>query len=77
MPTKQEEIVIELLGLPASARARLAAQLIASLDDAADESAEELWKKEAARRVAEIEQQKVVCTPAEEVMRDARKRLRK
>jgi len=76
MSTKLERLALELLGLPASSRAQLAKQLIASLDESESPDAEELWLEEAQRRAAEIAEGKVTCVPAEEVFRQARERLR-
>jgi Putative addiction module component len=48
------EILAELLQLPARQRARLAAELIRSLDQAEDPDTAEAWVKELHRRVGEI-----------------------
>jgi putative addiction module component (TIGR02574 family) len=75
MATKLERLTLELLGLPASSRAELAKQLIASLDESETPDAENLWLEEIQKRDAEISQGKVECIPAEEVLRRARQRL--
>ena len=75
MATKVEELAIELLALPAADRALLATQLISGLDESSDPDAEALWLEEARRRSAEIAAGSVVCRPAEDVFRDARKSL--
>jgi len=76
MGTKMERLALELLGLPASSRAQLAKQLIASLDESESPDAHELWLEEIRRRDAEIAAGKVKCIPAEEVLRRARERLK-
>ena len=70
MPSKLEELALELLGLPASARAELAQKLILSLDETEDGNVEALWVSEAQRRLSEIRNGKVEGQPAERVLRD-------
>ena len=74
MASRVDELAVELLGLPTQDRALLAQQLISSLDESRTSNAQALWLKEAQRRSEEIDQGAVVCTPAEEVFREARKR---
>jgi hypothetical protein len=73
---KIEKMAIELLGLPAAQRALLAKQLIASLDETERQDVEALWVKEAEARYAEIETGKVECRPVDDVLRDARMKLK-
>jgi putative addiction module component (TIGR02574 family) len=76
--TQLETLAIELLGLPASSRALLARQLLASLDDEDDATAlevNEAWLEEIERRDAEVRAGTVQCIPAEDVMRRARERV--
>ena len=75
MSTKLEQLALELLGLPASSRAQLAKQLIASLEESESPDVEDLWLKEAQRRAEEIAEGKVECVPAEDVLRRAREKL--
>jgi putative addiction module component (TIGR02574 family) len=78
MPTQMEKLAIELLGLPASSRALLARQLLASLDDEDDTATPEVsdaWLEEIKRRDAEVLAGTVQCVPAEDVMRRARERV--
>lgn len=75
MSTDLERLAIELLGLPASSRAKLAKQLIASLDESDSPDAESRWLEVAQRRAAEIAEGKVECIPAEDVLRRAREQL--
>jgi hypothetical protein len=76
MSTQLERLAIELLGLPASSRAMLAKQLIASLDESETSDAESKWIELARRRAEELVSGKVEGIQAEEVMRHARERLR-
>lgn len=69
------EKVAEVLALPEQDRAFLARQLIASLDDAVDADAEMQWNEVIDRRSREIEEDKVSCRPAEQVVQDIRNKL--
>lgn len=71
-----ETIEREALDLPASDRARLAQQLLLSLDDLSESELNELWLDEAERRAREIDQGLVQLVPAEEVSRKARTLLK-
>ena len=76
MSTRMERLAIELLGLPASSRALLAEQLIASLKEAETPPVSEEWLKVIARRDAEIAEGRVQCVPVEDLLRRARERVR-
>ena len=69
------EKVAEILALPASDRAYLAHQLIASLDPQQDADAETQWHEVIDRRSREIEEDKVTCRPVEEVVQQLRAKL--
>ncbi len=75
MSSKVEKLAMELLGLPASARAELARRLIASLDDTDDGDVDALWIEEAERRLSEIREGKVQAVPAERVFAEIRGKL--
>jgi putative addiction module component (TIGR02574 family) len=66
----------EVLKLPPEQRARLAERLISSLDQSADPDSEELWIREAERRLEELESGRVEPVPAERVIENARSSLR-
>ena len=70
-----KQIAAEALELPLTARAELASQLLASLDDLSEEENEQLWAQEAERRYAESKAGRIDAVPAEEVF--ARLRSRK
>ena len=57
------ELLRKVLELPAEARAALASSLLESPDDKVDASAEEEWKQEIARRIAELDSGKVKPIP--------------
>jgi hypothetical protein len=71
-----EQLAIQLLGLPAKARAILAEKLIASLEEEqAAGDVDALWAEETERRLKEAEEGAVGLRPAEAVLTDARSRL--
>lgn len=73
-----EQLAMELLGLPAKARATLAQKLLASLEDeAASGDVDGLWAEEAERRLKEAQEGAVSLRPAEDVIREARSRLKR
>ena len=69
---KIDDIEAEALQLGERDRARLAHQLLISLEPARKESFEEEWIEEALRRDAQIESGEVVEEPVEEVLRSIR-----
>ena len=74
--TELEKLQTDLLGLPVESRATLVRALLESLDDAADEDAESLWVAEIRRRDAAIREGQATLKPAEQVLREARDKLR-
>ncbi len=64
------------LKLPPEERARLAERLISSLDQESDADSEELWIREADRRLEELESGAVAAISAERVMEKVRSALR-
>ncbi len=66
MATTTEDILQQLLSLPAETRARLAEQLLESLEPS-DEKIRELWADEAERRLDAFERGEMKAIPAEEV----------
>ena len=76
MATELEELKEDLLALPVHFRASLAQALIASLDEGYDEDAETLWLEEIKRRDNEIRSGRAMLKPADQVLTEARERLR-
>jgi putative addiction module component (TIGR02574 family) len=68
-----EQIAQEALALPSAARARLADQLVESLDPAADEAVHALWATEAMRRRDEVRSGRVQTIPGDEAMKQVRR----
>ena len=66
----------EALSLPPDHRAKLAQELLLSLESLSEDEIEESWLVEADRRAREIDQGLVRLIPAEEVRRKARALLR-
>jgi putative addiction module component (TIGR02574 family) len=75
MRSKVKGIEEEALKLPSHERARLAEQLISSLDEEADPEAERLWVEEAERRYKDYREGKVKAKPADLVFKEARSKL--
>ena len=74
MQTSFETLEAEALKLTTAERAKLAEQLIASLDE--NDEAEEAWAAEVERRIAEIETGTVQLIPAAEAIASARAALK-
>jgi putative addiction module component len=70
-----EELTTEALKLNPASRARLARDLLASLDTLSAAELEQLWLDEAIRREGELTQGTARLQPADEVMARARARL--
>ena len=66
----------QALGLPAPERAKLAQELLESLDSLTASEREQLWLDEAERRARQIDVGEVALIPGEEVARKARQLLR-
>lgn len=71
MAKEPAELLREALNLPADARAALASSLLESLEPETDADAEQQWREEIVRRLAEIDAGAVELVPWE----DARRRL--
>ena len=56
---------LEALGLPSSERAKLALELIESLESLSDHEVSELWLAESQRRAQQIDNGEVILIPAE------------
>jgi len=77
MSTLVDELSARAKALPAEDRARLAEELLESLQEESDADAEAAWDREIERRVAEIEAGAVRLVPAEEVHAEARRLFRR
>jgi putative addiction module component (TIGR02574 family) len=67
----------EVLALPADERAKLIDLLFESFDDPELKRREAAWVAEAERRIDAVNEGKIKTRPADEVIADLRKRLRK
>jgi len=76
MTDAARDLEAKALELPREERARLAERLISSLDPESDPEAEELWLREAERRLAELESGSVSSASADRVIEKARSTLR-
>jgi len=70
------EILKAALGLDRHDRARLADELLASLDGLPEEEVERLWADEAERRLEEFRAGRISAVPAEKVAQKARRLIR-
>ncbi len=77
MSTLVDELSARARALSAEDRARLAEELLESLQGEADADAEAAWDREIERRVAEIESGSVRLVSAEEVHAEARRLIRR
>ena len=66
----------EALERPASERAKLARQLLESLDSLSEIELDQLWLDEAQRRAEQIDRGEAETVPAEDVARKARNLLK-
>ncbi|MCP4897788.1 MAG: addiction module protein [bacterium] len=71
-----EDVLSSALALSLEERARLAERLLQSLDDISEEEAEGLWLDEAERRIRDYRAGRVETISAEQVLSEARERLR-
>lgn len=71
-----DKIVESALRLPVGERARLASRLIESLDEAGQEpDVEAAWQKEIARRIRDLLEGRARTVPADQALREIRKKL--
>jgi putative addiction module component (TIGR02574 family) len=77
MPTLIEELSARAKTLPPEDRARLAEELLESLEQDPDSEIEVAWDREIERRVAEVEAGTAKLIPAEEVHAEARRLIRR
>jgi putative addiction module component (TIGR02574 family) len=77
MSTLVEELSARAKTLSAEDRARLAEELLESLDQEPESEVEAAWDREIERRVAEVESGTVKLISAEEVHAEARRLIRR
>ena len=77
MPTVVDELSARARALSAEDRARLAEELLESLDGEAEVEADAAWDREIERRVAEIQSGASVLIAAEDVHAEARRLIRR
>lgn len=69
MIRKRSDLLSDALELPLDERARLAAEIIESLDPGIDENVDGAWSKEIERRIEEVDSGAVQMIPWEEVQK--------
>jgi putative addiction module component (TIGR02574 family) len=77
MPTLVEELSARAKTLSAEDRARLAEELLESLDQEPESEVEAAWDREIERRVAEVEAGTAKLIPAEDVHAEASRLIRR
>ena len=77
MPSLVEELSAGAKTLSPEDRARLAEELLDSLQEESDADTGAAWEREIERRVAEIESGAVKLIPAEDVHAEARRLIRR
>ena len=77
MSTRADSILDTALTLPSAERARIAAELIASLDEGEDTDVEAAWAAEIDRRVAEVESGEAETVSWEEARARIRSKIAK
>ena len=77
MTTLVEELSARARTLSPEDRARLAEELLESLQEESDADAEAAWEREIERRVAEIETGAVKLIAAEDIHAEARRLIRR
>jgi putative addiction module component (TIGR02574 family) len=77
MPTLVEELSAQAKTLSAEDRARLAEELLASLEQEPESEVESAWEREIERRVAEVEAGRADLVSAEDVHAEARRLIRR
>ena len=75
MASPQQRLLHEAMALPADERARLADQLLDSLDAEVQPEIEAAWVAEIERRIKSIDEGRVKLFPAEDVFRELKDRL--
>jgi putative addiction module component (TIGR02574 family) len=76
MTTTVDELTMKARSLPAEDRARLAEDLLSSLQEDADPATEAAWDKEIRRRLDEVEAGTATLIPAAEVFAEVRRMLK-
>ena len=76
MSSQFDELTKRIRALPARERVELVRVLIDDLDPGKDPDVEKLWLEEAERRYAQYLRGEVEAIPGDEVMAEARKRLK-
>ena len=76
MSRQFDELTKRIRALPLRERAELVRVLIDDLDPGKDPDVEKLWLEEAERRYAQYLRGEVEAIPGDEVMAEARKRLK-
>lgn len=77
MTTAQDKVLDEVLSLPVEARLALVEKLLLSLNVPTQREIDELWAKEAERRVSQVDSGEVELVPGEQVLSRIRGKARR
>jgi putative addiction module component (TIGR02574 family) len=77
MTQRERTVLREALALPKNGRARLASQLMASLDERPDPDVEKAWAVEIERRAKDVISGKAKLVDADVAIASARRKLRR
>jgi putative addiction module component (TIGR02574 family) len=69
MKDREEQVIVQALRLPKTARAALVVRLLDTLDTEVDEDAERAWDREIGKRLDEIDSGRVKLVPWSEARR--------
>jgi putative addiction module component (TIGR02574 family) len=71
-----DQILKEALALPAEEKAKLAEELLSSLDDAAQAEIDKAWAEEVESRIEAYDRGELKAEPLEDVIKDMKQRKR-
>ena len=77
MSAKSDSVLHDALKLPENERARLASELLASLDGPAEDGVEAAWAAEVERRKGEVERGEARLVPWEQVKAEVKAALKR
>lgn len=77
MISVEQRVFDEVLSLPVNTRVNLVEKLLRSLNVPTQEEIDELWAREAERRISQIDEGKVKLIPGEQVFSRIREKYQK
>jgi len=77
MPVVAKKVLDEILQLPVDARVNLVEHLLTSLNLPTQPEIDQLWAKEAEKRIAQIDKGEIKLVPGKKVFSNIRKKYRR